>query len=291
MNTIPVITTARVQKLITTQFPQYAHLPITPVPAQGHDNRSYRLGLHLLVRLPSSTAYSSQVLKEQEWLPVLAPHLPLPIPTPVALGSPTADYPYPWSIYQWIEGETASTTTIIDMPLFAHDLAQFLRALQNINTTKGPAAGKHNFYRGGPLSTYDAETRAAIASLPSAADQNTATIIWNQALSSSWDKPPVWVHGDIAVGNLLTTQGHLSAVIDFGCMAIGDPACDLVIAWNVFDGKSRQIFKQAFDYNDATWHRAQGWALWKALITNNLTLLHDILAACGHSTVPPSHAH
>jgi len=275
MHKDPIITTALVQKLITTQFPHYAHLPITPVPTQGNDNRSYHLGPDLLIRLPSSAAYSGQVLKEQHWLPLLAPHLPLPIPIPVALGSPTADYPFSWSIYQWIEGSTASTKTITDLSLFATDLAQFLTVLQSISADSGPAAGKHNFYRGGPVSTYNRETRAAIALLPNTADQKTATIIWERALTSEWEQPPVWVHGDVAIGNLLTTNGRLSAVIDFGCMAIGDPACDLVIAWNVLDNKSREVFKQAFSYDDATWHRAQGWALWKALITKSLT--HTLL--------------
>jgi len=271
MNTPPLITTTLVQKLIATQFPYYAHLSITPVFNQGHDNRSFRLGTQLLIRLPSNAAYSNQVLKEQQWLPLLAPHLPLPIPTPIALGSPTNDYPYHWSIYKWIEGETASTATIPDLSLFATDLAHFLTALQKISPEGGPAAGQHNFYRGGPLSTYDAEAHSAITLLPNATDQKTATIIWNRALSSLWDKPPVWIHGDVGLGNLLTTNGRLSAVIDFGCMAIGDPACDLVIAWNVFDAQSREIFKQTFTYDDATWHRAHGWALWKALISKKLT--------------------
>jgi len=270
MNTPPLITTALVQKLITTQFPHYANLSITPVHIQGHDNRSYRLGPHLLIRLPSSAAYRAQVLKEQTWLPVLAPKLPVPIPTPIAMGSPTADYPFSWSIYQWIDGSTATTLGITHMPQFATDLAHFLSALQNISAEGGPIAGIHNFYRGGPLLTYDGETRAAIALLPSTADQKTATLIWERALASEWDQPPVWVHGDVTMGNLLTTNGRLSAVIDFGCMAIGDPACDLVIAWNAFDATSHEFFKQVLKYDDATWHRAHGWALWKALITHTV---------------------
>ncbi len=263
----PIITTALVQELISIQFPQYAHLPVAPVPHQGNDNRSFRLGSHLIIRLPSSAAYSEQVPKEQHWLPLLAPHLPLPIPRPIAVGSPTTSYPYTWSIYGWIEGSTASKKTISNLSLFAVDTAHFLIALQNISTHGGPVPSTHNFYRGGPLSIYDTETRTAIAALTNPTDQNIATIIWNRALSSSWYKPPVWVHGDIAVGNLLTINSRLSAVIDFGCMAIGDPACDLVIAWNMFDNKSREVFKQEFNYDDATWHRAQGWALWKALIS------------------------
>jgi aminoglycoside phosphotransferase (APT) family kinase protein len=94
-----------------------------------------------------------------------------------------------------------------------------------------------------------------------------ATEVWTAALSSRWDRPPVWVHGDVAVGNLLATEGRLSAVIDFGTCGVGDPACDLVIAWTLFADDSRQAFKQAVDLDPQTWDRARGWALWKALIT------------------------
>jgi aminoglycoside phosphotransferase (APT) family kinase protein len=208
-----------------------------------------------------------QVEKEHRWLPLLAPELPLPIPGPLAQGAPGEGYPFPWSIYRWIAGETASAERIADMTAFATELAGFLIALQRINADDGPAAGPHNFFRGGPLTVYDAETRSAIAALDSEIDVHQATKLWEAALAATWHGAPVWVHGDVAVGNLLVQAGRLSAVIDFGSSGVGDPACDTVIAWTLLDAESRAVFRQALPLDDATWMRGRGWALWKALIT------------------------
>ena len=260
------IDVALVSRLIATQFPQWANLPIRPVEFSGWDNRTFHLGDHMTVRLPSQEAYAAQVKNEQFWLPKLAPFLPVPIPTPLAMGRPAEGYPWPWSVYQWLEGQTASLGRIPDLKQFARQLAEFLVAFQKIDTTGGPVAGTQNFYRGGLLSTYDAETRQAIAILADEIDVKTVNAIWEQALSSTWDKPPVWVHGDIAVGNLLVDHGRLCAVIDFGQLAIGDPACDLAVAWTLFDDESRAVFHTALGLDAATWARARGWVLWKALI-------------------------
>jgi aminoglycoside phosphotransferase (APT) family kinase protein len=255
-----------VRGLLATQFPQWADLPIKPVEFSGWDNRTFHLGDHMTVRLPSQEAYAAQVKNEQCWLPKLAPFLPVPIPTPLAMGRPTEDYPWPWSVYQWIDGQTASLERIADLKQFAKQVAEFLVAFQKIDTTGGPVAGAQNFYRGGPLSIYDAQAREAIAILADELDVKAVNAIWDQALSSIWDKPPVWVHGDIAVGNLLVDQGQLCAVIDFGQLAIGDPACDLAIAWTFFDDESRAVFRSVLGLDAATWMRARGWVLWKALI-------------------------
>ncbi len=260
------IDVALVGRLIAAQFPQWANLPITPVEFSGWDNRTFHLGDHMTVRLPSQEAYAAQVKNEQFWLPKLAPFLPVPIPAPLAMGHPTEDYLWPWSVYQWIEGQTASLERIADLKQFARQLAEFLVAFQSIDTTGGPAAGAQNFYRGGPLSTYDAQAREAITILADELDVKVIKAIWEQALSSTWEKPPVWVHGDIAVGNLLVDQGQLCAVIDFGQLAIGDPACDLVMAWTFFNDESRAVFRSALGLDAATWARARGWVLWKALI-------------------------
>lgn len=260
------INTALVQKLITTQFPEWGDFPIKPVELSGWDNRTFHLGDHMTVRLPSDASYASQVEKEQQWLPKLAPYLPLPIPRPLAIGKPSEDYPWPWSVYQWLEGKTASLETISDLSAFALKLAEFLKALQKIDSTGGPMAGPQNFYRGGSLKIYDQETREAIKKLDPAMDSKRITEIWNRALDSEWNQSPVWIHGDIAVGNLLVNNGELSAVIDFGQLGVGDPACDLVIAWTLFRDKSREVFKQAMSLDEQTWERARGWALWKALI-------------------------
>lgn len=255
-----------VQRLISMQFPQWADLPIKPVAVGGWDNRTFHLGDQMLVRMPSAEAYAMKVEKEQLWLPRLAPVLPLSIPTPLAMGEPGEGYPWRWSVYRWIEGETASIEHIADLSQFAATLAEFLSVLQRIDATGGPIAGPHNFYRGGPLSTYDAETRQAILILGDKIDAELVTAIWDTALASTWTAPLVWVRGDVSTGNLLVREGKLSAVIDFGGLGIGDPACDLVMAWTFFKGESRKAFRAALLLDNETWARGRGWALWKALI-------------------------
>ena len=255
-----------VRRLIATQFPQWADLPVKLVELSGWDNRTFHLGEQMTARFPSAAEYSPQVEKEHRWLPKLAPLLPLPIPVPLAMGKPAEGYPWHWSIYRWLDGKTASIERINDLYQFATALAEFLVALQQIDATGGPMAGPHNFYRGGPLTTYDAETRQAIAILGDEIDANTVTAVWNAALASTWYGSPVWVHGDVAVENLLIEKGQLSAVIDFGSMGVGDPACDLAIAWTFFKGESRDAFRAAMKLDSATWARGRGWTLWKALI-------------------------
>lgn len=256
-----------VRQLIGQQFPKWAHLAVTPVEPGGWDNRTFRLGADMSVRLPSAERYVAQVDKEHRWLPTLAPLLPLPIPVPLVRGMPADTYPWPWSVYSWLNGEPAATANIADQVLFARSLAHFLNALYRVDGTGGPQAGEHNFHRGGRLAVYDAETRAALSVLSDSIDTAAAGTIWHKALASEWQRQPVWVHGDVAVGNLLVRNGELCAVIDFGSSAVGDPACDLVIAWTLFTGKSRKAFRDAFPFDEDTWARARGWALWKALIT------------------------
>ncbi len=256
-----------VRQLVAAQFPHWADLPITPAVPQGWDNRTFRLGADLSVRVPSAAGYVPQVEKEHRYLPRLAPLLPLPIPVPLAQGAPGAGYPFPWSVYRWLPGETAATARIDDPSAFATTLAQFLAALQRIDPAGGPPPGPHNFFRGGPVATYDADTRRAIAALRGEIDAAAATAVWDAALAAPWPGPPVWVHGDVAVGNLLVRDGRLCAVIDWGGAGVGDPACDLVIAWTFLSGESRDAFRTALPLDRATWARARGWALWKALIT------------------------
>lgn len=255
-----------VRKMIAAQFPEFAHLPIQAVKNGGHDNRTFHLGDELLIRMPSGKAYEAQVEKESEWLPKLAPQLSLPITEPVAKGKPTKDYPYSWSINKWIVGETV-TQNNVDLNQFAGDLAGFLKELQTIDASVGPRSGVHNFYRGGDLKVYDTETRNALYSLKDQVDVETCQRIWEQALSSKWQGKRVWVHGDIAPGNLIVRNGRLAGVIDFGILGTGDPSCDLAMAWTFFDANSRAIFMEKMVLDEDTWNRARGWALWKALIT------------------------
>lgn len=262
----PIIDASLVRRLIATQFPSWAGLSVSPVSAGGWDNKTFRLGDDLLVRMPSAEVYASQVGKEQWWLPKLASKLPVPVPSPVAIGRPSEDYPWEWSVYRWIEGEAATTGLIGDVRAFGSDLAHFLTALHLIDASGGPTAGRHNFHRGGPLSIYDAETRQAIEMLGGKAEAKAATVIWEAALSTSWHKRPVWVHGDFARSNLLVKDGRLCGVIDFGMSGVGDPACDLAIAWTLSD-ECRGAFRAAMSLDAADWARGRGWALWKALIS------------------------
>lgn len=260
------VTAPQVAALVAEQFPQWAHLPVRPVALSGWDNYTFHLGDRMKVRLPSAAGYVGQVEKENTVLPRLAPVLPLPIPSPVAVGRPGAGYPFAWSVYDWIDGDIVTPGAIADLTGFAADLAKFMSALHRADASFGPPPGDHNFHRGGDLRVYDAETRATVAKLGGRIDGKLALAIWDKALASRWEQPAIWVHGDIAVGNVLLRDGRLSAVIDFGCCCIGDPACDLVISWLFLDEPARQAFRAALPPDPDTWARARGWALWKAML-------------------------
>lgn len=270
-----------VRRLIDGQFPQWADQPVRPVERNGWDNSTFRLGGDKKVRLPTAASYVPQVEKEWRFLPALAPHLPLPIPAPLALGQPAEGYPFAWSVYRWIDGEPVAFDQLADPVAFAVDLARFLAALHRVPAADGPPAGPDNFFRGGSLAVYDAETQCCLEALGGEIDTAAAFQVWQAALAIPRRRPAVWVHGDVAVGNLLLTDGRLSAVIDFGSCAVGDPACDLVIAWTFLRGDSRTAFKAELEakaeLDGAIWARARGWALWKAL-----------LVACGNGGVLPT---
>ena len=256
-----------VRRLLAAQFPQWADLPIEPVRSAGTDNAIYRLGDDMAVRLPRIHWATGQVDKEQRWLPRLAPHLPLAIPVPLATGAPGEGYPWRWSVCRWLEGENATIERIADPRQAATDLAHFITALQRTDPAGGPSSGPPNSSRGVPLAMRDAETRTAIAALRGMLDAGAVTAAWEAALHApAWHRPPVWVHGDLQSGNLLAVKGRLSAVIDFGCLGVGDPACDMIVAWNLFSAETREAFRAALQVDDATWERGRGWALSVALI-------------------------
>ncbi len=255
-----------VKRLIASQYPQWSDLPITPVAVEGWDNRTYHLGDAMTVRLPTAESYTPAIDKEDRWLPILAPSLPVPVPVPLAKGAPGEGYPFHWSIRGWLDGDTASADRIDDMPGFAVSVAEFILALQRIDPTGGPGAGAHSFFRGAPPAHYDDETRDCLAVLAGHLDTDRCANVWEAALRRSWNGPPVWFHGDVASGNLLVRNGKLAAVIDFGTSGVGDPACDLVIAWTMFADDSLEAFRRTVGQDGDTWARARGWVLWKALL-------------------------
>jgi aminoglycoside phosphotransferase (APT) family kinase protein len=252
--------------MVDRQFPEWASFALRPVEQAGWDNRSFRLGDDMVVRLPSAAEYADQVPKEHRWLPYLASKVPVSIPRPLAIGEPMFGYPWQWSIYSWIAGDPAEIGRVADLPQFAADLAGFLGALQSADVTGGPSPGAHNFHRGGPLAIYDSQVRRSISILGGAIDAVSVRATWRDALDCAFDGSDVWVHGDIAAGNLLTRRGRLAAVIDFGSLAVGDPACDLSMAWTFFGGESRDVFLTQCGADQGTVARARGWTLWKGLV-------------------------
>jgi aminoglycoside phosphotransferase (APT) family kinase protein len=256
-----------VRRLIARQFPAWAALPITPLDAYGTGHVIYRLGDALTVRLPRIADSVAQAEKERRWLPYLAPHLPLTIPAPVAFGQPDAGYPLAWSVYRWIDGENATPDRLRHPTEAARVLGGFVRALQAVDATDAPRPGAHNFGRGVPLAERDAATRAAIDQLHGQIDTRAALSVWAEALAAPvWTGAPQWIHGDLQAGNLLAQDGRLHAVIDFGGLGAGDPACDLQPAWNLFDGAARAAFRSAVGLDDAAWVRGRGWSLSVAVI-------------------------
>jgi len=255
-----------VGELIAEQFPQWAGRPISRVPSAGTDNALYRLGDDLIVRLPRIHWAAGQVEKEHYWLPRLRPYLPLALPEPLAIGEPGAGYPYYWSVYRWLTGENLTLEQLADPVQTAADLAQFILALQKIDTTGGPLAAENDL-RGVPLRTRDEATRKGIGQLAGIIDVEAATAVWESALEAAeWEREPVWFHGDMLPGNLLFENGRLQAIIDFGGLGVGDPAPDLMIAWNLFAREGRQAFREALGVDDATWARGRGHALSQAVI-------------------------
>jgi aminoglycoside phosphotransferase (APT) family kinase protein len=255
-----------VRRLLIAQFPHWAELPIDQVPHPGTDHAIYRLGENMSVRLPRIGWATGQVDKDFEWLPRLAPHLPLSIPVPLAKGEPGEGFPWHWSVSPWLEGRAWTDDGVGDLSEAAIELAGFILALQRIDSSGGPLAGEHNFFRGVPLADRDAAFRQAVPAWGGIVDTRVMLAAWDEALRAPvWDRPAVWVHGDLSrPGNLLVANGHLSAVIDFGCLGVGDPACDVRAAWSLFSGESREAFRAALAVDAATWMRARGWALTSA---------------------------
>lgn len=244
---------ALVRRLLAGQFPHWADLSIARVNSAGTENAIYRLGDDLAIRLPYRAGKTTQVAKDHRWLPRLDPHLPLPITVPLAKGAPAEGYPSQWSVCRWLPGENVTLDRLADPSQAARDLARFIHALQRIDPAGGPTPGDHNFFRGIPLADRDDYTRGAIAKAAGLVEADAVTAAWERDLRApAWEEPPVWIHGDLAPDNLLALSGRLSGVIDWGCLAVGDPATELLPAWNLFRGESRDAFRADIDVDDAT---------------------------------------
>jgi len=250
-----------VRRLVDTQFPQWRDALLTPVESSGTVNALYRLGGELVVRLPLATWGAEAVEREQEWLPRLSPLLPVEIPRLFGRGQPDLGYPCPWSVFGWIEGSHPRPDRLSSSDALADDLASLIRALHQIELPDAPEA-----YRG-PVSEVDRTVRRCIAEVAEEFDPGQLTKAWEISVHApEWEGPPLWAHSDLLASNLLIREGRLAAVIDFGTAGVGDPACDLMVAWNVLRAPARPSFRETVGLDHATWLRGRGWALAQAVI-------------------------
>ncbi|MEV7601540.1 aminoglycoside phosphotransferase family protein [Kitasatospora sp. NPDC089797] len=253
---------ALVRRMVAGQFPQWAGLPVERVDSAGTSNAMYRLGAELVVRIPRIPGAVQDIEKEEAWLRRLAPELPFAVPVPVGLGAPGDGCPWPWSVLRWLEGVNPVAGDVRRPGPLAADLAAFVTAMHRVDPAGGPAS-----YRSEPLAARDPAVRRALARLAGEVDVPAATALWDTTLGAAdHPGPPVWIHADLQPGNLLVdAAGRLSAVIDFGCMGLGDPAVDLLTAWYVLPASARGAFRTAVAADDAAWQRGRGWALSVAL--------------------------
>lgn len=256
------ISVALVRRLIASQFPVWSALSVEPVASMGTDNALYRLGSDKVVRLPRVLWAAPSLEREFACLSRLARSVPLAIPEPLALGNPGEGYPFRWAVFRWISGESAVLERMRDRHETARDLAAFIAALRRAGVTGAPASG-----RAETLAAREVRVVDAIGKLRAEIDVAAVSAAWRAAVQApAWSGAPVWVHADLHVGNLLAVDGRLAAVIDFGCVGLGDPACDVMAAWLYFSADERRTFRAALDVDDATWSRARGWALSVGLI-------------------------
>jgi aminoglycoside phosphotransferase (APT) family kinase protein len=270
-----------VRRLVAGQFPRWASLEIELVESAGWDNAIFRLGPDLAVRLPRRQVSAAHVSTEHEWLPILAPHLPLPVPVPLGHGVPGAGYPWQWTVCRWLEGEIAALTPVADLGRTATSLARFITSLQAAD----PAGGSAHEFRGVSLAAHDHGTRSLAAVLQPSLDVSPLLAAWDVALAAPCSAQPVWVHGDLHPANLLVSDHELSAVLDFGLLGLGDPACDLMVAWMYLPADARRVFREALAVDDATWSRGRGWALQSGLRAAAYSADNPVLGDIGRYTL------
>ncbi|MFJ3804625.1 aminoglycoside phosphotransferase family protein [Streptomyces sp. NPDC090088] len=269
-----------VRRLLDEQHPDLAGLPVE-VLANGWDNLVCRLGEEFLVRLPRRAMAAELVAHEQRWLPQLAGRLPLPVPAPVRVGRPAAQYPWSWSVVPFFPGRIAARSEPDDAWSAAAALGDFLDALH----APAPSAAPVNQARGIPLAGRAKGVLTGLAHVD-LDERATALQIWETAAAApAWDGPPVWLHGDLHPANILVYRGRISAVIDFGDITSGDPATDLSVAWMLFTAEQRAALRQAYGRaDDATWERARGWALALSLVFLSQSADNPLMRGIGERT-------
>jgi aminoglycoside phosphotransferase (APT) family kinase protein len=275
-----------VRALLHEQHEDLASLPLVEA-GEGWDNKQFRLGDELVVRLPRRQVAAALIEHERRWLPVLAPRLPLPVPAPVRAGRPGSGYPWAWAIAPWFVGETAAVVPGGVTAGTAVQLGHFLAALHQPAPLDAPV----NPFRTSLSARSDAVTQR-LSGLGQVIETEPALDVWRAALDApGWSGPPVWLHGDLHPGNLVVKDGHLTAVIDFGDLTAGDPAVDLAVAWMLWPPDTRVEFRRAVNrspawpVDDVLWRRARGWALSLGLAYLANSLDNPLMGAIGQRTI------
>lgn len=281
---------ALVRRLVAAQFPRWASLPVERLESSGTENAMFRLGADKVVRLPRHPGAVESVAHERLWLEHLGPRLSVAAPVPLEQGAPGEGFPWPWSVYRWLDGRNPVAGALERPEALAADLGAFVAGLRRVDARGGPPG-----HRGVPLAERDAPTRSAIARLAGRIDTVAVTALWEEALRAPGrTAPPAWAHGDLSPGNVLVADGRLAAVIDFGSVGVGDPAVDLIVAWNLLPAPARAAFRAAVGADDAEWARGRGWALsisliqlpfyWETnppLAENSRHVIREVLAEAG----------
>lgn len=274
------VTTALVRRLLVHSFPQWGQLPLKRMSSTGTDNAIFRLGGELGLRLPRIGWAEHQIAKESEWLPRIAPQLPVEVPEPVAIGEPAAGYPYPWLVFRWLEGDDMQHLQSADFNQLARDVATFVIALESIDVTGVPLGGRH----GGRMRADDQTVRQCIHVLRDEIDSERALSIWEAALEAGpWSNSPVWVHGDLLPGNVIVREGRVVGIIDWSSAGAGDPACELMLAW-ALPPEARALYRSLLGFDEASWARAKGLVVEQAVnfITYYATSVPAGVALAGH---------
>ena len=246
-----------VQRLIAGRFPEWAPLPVTPVLPRGTDNANYRLGDDKLVRLPRRAVNVEGLERELEWLPRLAPVVPLTVPGVLGAAEPAAGFPYPWAVFTWVEGENVGVEEIADPEQTAVALAELVLAIRSLDATGAPPGLRH-----GTLLELDEWVRSHAERLDGRYDAAALLAAWEEALEiPPWGGPPTWCHCDLDLRNVLFGDGRPSGVLDWGWAGVGDPASDAAIAWKILPAVARDPFWEALGAGEEEIARACGWTL------------------------------
>jgi aminoglycoside phosphotransferase (APT) family kinase protein len=254
------------KSIIAKQFPHWAALPISAFDSSGTDHQLFRLGDHMAARFPITGDAARSV--EDEWIGLRRfSGLPLVTPQLLATGKPELEFPTSWSVVNWINGQDASVATVSDWQPTAYNLGVFVRALRAVEPASGRMCGSTNGFRGSPLSTRAGWVRNCFDSVADLFDHHAMRLTWEEALAAPvWDKEPVWVHGDIHAANIIVSNAQVVGIVDFGLAALGDPACDLALAWSFLPATHRDIFFKAAEADEAMVQRGKGWALYVGAI-------------------------